>query len=586
MRVYKFRNCLLNTAERSVIKENQHLDLTTKTFDVLEYLIENAGKVVSKDEILGHVWNGNFVEESNLPVHISKLRRSLSETRDYRFIETVQGTGYRFVAPLETVGHAEWQAALTALRDFPFVESKSRTDTLQSIAVLPLRNESGDPDLEYLADGLTEGLINALSHIPEVKVIARNTVFRFKNADVDACRLGENLGVRVMLTGRVRVVDEIIFVGVELIRGLDGTQIWGDSYKRQFSEILSLQDDILFSIREKLGLANPAKKRLLANPLTSNAESYRLYLRGKYLLEKRSSGDMYKAIDFFTKSVSLDVQNIHSYTEIVEGYRLLYVFDYISYSEFCSKSKPVVDLLNRWDGTSDAVQVMYCDLKMLDWKFCEAAQYCRQALVTNPNCLKGRLRYSELLLQSRNFTAALEQLETIMTLDPLSAVTYIHIARLFYLTGRYDDAIAYLDDALELEPGSYEVLALKGAVYMELGNYEAAMRDFQHSLHEYHHPEILAMTAVVYAKRGQGAQALKILRKLESDSKGSSGHSSRLAYIYLALGQKNEAYACLDAAYSMHEPDLRALTYDHRWLPLRSEPRFVRRVRRVGLPAL
>src|SRR5215203_6420261 len=111
MQVYKFRDCLLHTAERSVIKERQHLDLTTKTFDVLQYLIENAGKVVSKDEILGNVWNGNFVEESNLPVHISKLRKSLHEANDRRFIETVQGVGYRFVAPLQTVDEDEWQAA-------------------------------------------------------------------------------------------------------------------------------------------------------------------------------------------------------------------------------------------------------------------------------------------------------------------------------------------------------------------------------------------------------------------------------------------------------------------------------------------
>src|SRR5215204_2206604 len=136
MHVYKFRDCLLHTAERSVIKERQHLDLTTKTFDVLQYLIENAGKVVSKDEILGNVWNGNFVEESNLPVHISKLRRSLCESRDCRFIETVQGTGYRFVAPLKRVSEDEWQRAVSSSRAQAALEPNLGTMTNHSIAVL------------------------------------------------------------------------------------------------------------------------------------------------------------------------------------------------------------------------------------------------------------------------------------------------------------------------------------------------------------------------------------------------------------------------------------------------------------------
>src|SRR5678815_2428774 len=117
MNIYKFRDCLLNTLERSVIRDNNHLELTTKTFDVLQFLIENSGKVVTKDEILGRVWNGSFVEESNLPVHISKLRRLLDESIDRKFIETVQGTGYRFVAPLESIGQDEWQSAITLGND-------------------------------------------------------------------------------------------------------------------------------------------------------------------------------------------------------------------------------------------------------------------------------------------------------------------------------------------------------------------------------------------------------------------------------------------------------------------------------------
>src|SRR5687768_11711064 len=141
MQVYKFRNCLLNTVERSVIRDRQYLELTTRTFDLLQFLIENAGKVVTKDEILGNVWNGNFVEESNLPVHISKLRKSLGETRTSRFIETVQGVGYRFLAPVHEVGAEEWRKS--HFSDGTTVQSAWEAGLIstRSIAVLPLENE-------------------------------------------------------------------------------------------------------------------------------------------------------------------------------------------------------------------------------------------------------------------------------------------------------------------------------------------------------------------------------------------------------------------------------------------------------------
>ena len=182
MQVYKFRNCLLNTAERSVIRERQSLELTPKTFDVLQYLIENVEKVVTKDEILGNVWNGSFLEESNLPVHISKLRRSLGEVKGKRFIETIQGSGYRFVAPVQSVNGDALQSSLRGL-DRPIASHKSSKLSFDSIAVLPIENESANSDLDYIAGGLTESITNSLSLIHELRVIARNTAFRYKNKD-------------------------------------------------------------------------------------------------------------------------------------------------------------------------------------------------------------------------------------------------------------------------------------------------------------------------------------------------------------------------------------------------------------------
>ena len=583
MKIYKFRNCLLNTAERSVLKDNECLELTTRTFDVLQFLIEHAGEIVTKDELLGTVWNGNFVEESNLPVHISKLRRSLSETRDARYIETVQGTGYRFVAPVHEVSEDAWEAL--AEREFRRSERGDAPQPLHSIAVLPLENESGDPDNEYLTDGLTESLINSLSHFPNLRVIARNTVFRFRNKNVDVRELGATLGVSRVLTGRVRILNDNLIVGVELINADDGAQVWGKHYTRSIGDLVEIQEDISLAIAEKICVSKLGIRRLFFNSPTRDAESYRFYLKGKFFLEKRSKEDLYKAVHFFQESLAVDSENVHSYVEIVDCYRLLHVFDFISYPEFWQSTKPFLAALDNRIQSLDAVQVMYCDLRMLEWRFAEAALYCRRALAINPNSLKGRLRYSDLLLQSRNLSGALEQLEIIMTIDPLSPLTYIRTGRLLYIAGRYDDAIAYLNDALELERDNFEALALRGAVYIETGDYEKALANFEASLRSEYQWEALAMIGVVYAKQGNPKKSWRIVRQVEAEVRRSLNHSIKLAHLYLALGEHAKVFDCLDRASEQHEPDLRALPYDPRWESIRAEPRFRDLVRKVGLPS-
>lgn len=175
-----------------MIRDGKRLELTPKTFDVLQLLVEKSGEIVSKDELLGTVWNGSFVEEGNLPVHISKLRRLLNDNKAEHFIETVQGSGYRFVSPVKVVSANEWQKSLPSKNGTQSVRT-STGFVFDSIAVMPLRNESNNPEIDYLADGLTESFINSLSRIPDLKVIARDTEFRYKNnKDAVQKRLGPN----------------------------------------------------------------------------------------------------------------------------------------------------------------------------------------------------------------------------------------------------------------------------------------------------------------------------------------------------------------------------------------------------------
>lgn len=585
MKIYRFRNFYLNPTERRLIKNGQFLDLTTKSFDVLQLLIENGNEIVTKDEILGKVWNGSFVEEGNLPVHISKLRRLLDEAKNQTFIETVQGSGYRFVAPVYEVSHAEWEKNISDVAPASG-EATPREWAFDSIAVLPLQNENGDEDIEYLADGLTESFINSLSRLPNLKVIARNTVFRYKNKNVDAREVGETLGVATTLTGRIRIIKERLIIGIELTKTTDGTQLWGTHFNRLFTDIFDIQDRIISEVLENLkSEINNASKNFSINQITRNSESYRFYLKGKYFLGTWTLEGITKAISYFEKSISYDPCNVYSYVEIVECYISLFLSDNISCAKALVKIKPLLSLISEFDQNLDKIQAVYGAKKMyLDWNFKEAEMHFHSALNLNSNCSTARNRYLQLLIYLDRFPEALKELSNLMIDDSLSIMVYQRIGRMFYYLNQFDSAIIYLEEFLEMEPTDYTSLALLGATLTELGNYERALMMFHNSLNIQFNFETLAMIGYTYANAGKKGEALEIINQIKFQSTDNNQRSTKLARIYFALGEKETAYKVLEQALEHHEADLIALKIDPRLRKVKNEPRFKELVIKVGLP--
>ncbi|HKP68238.1 MAG TPA: winged helix-turn-helix domain-containing protein, partial [Pyrinomonadaceae bacterium] len=480
MLIYRFRNCLLNTVERSVIKGDQHVELTTKTFDVLLYLIQNAGKVVTKDELLGAVWGGNFVEESNLPVHISKLRRSLGDVRGERYIETVQGVGYRFTAPVSRVGPELWERGLKRSAKTPGVVLGTVFD---SIAILPLENLNGSKETEYLAEGLTESLINKLSVTSNLRVIARNTAFRYKGENIDVGEVGGVLGVGAILTGRARIIGNEVAIGVELVRVQDGSQLWGEHFHREFSDIIRIQEEITTAISKTLCDQLDVSQGKIQYPGTSDPSSYKAYLMGIHLLGKRTEACVHKAIKCFAESASHDAENMLAYVKTVEAYQFLYIIDSISHDEVIATIQPFLSILTQSKQANDAIHSLYGTLSLhLYWNFEVAEDHLRKALMLNPNRVETLSRLAEVLVCTGRGDEAKEQIGRILHMDPFSLPTYNRIARLLYLSSSYDEALCYLSDAMDLEPYDYETLALRGSVLTELRKYDAALQLFRQSL--------------------------------------------------------------------------------------------------------
>ena len=253
---YQFGPFSLHTREHLLVRDNEHLPLTVKSFKTLLVLVENSGHLVERSELLEHVWPNTFVEEANLTQQVFTLRRLLGLDHNGRqYIETVPKVGYRFTA---TVRRVSDEAHIRALKNQPqarFVtkDAVAAVDSMiDSIAVLPLVNVNNEPDTEYLSDGIAETIINNLSQLPQLRVMAASTVFRCKGVDVDPQKIGRELNVRAVVTGKIIRLNQRLIFRFELIDVTDGSQLFGQEYARQCSDILELHGEISMAISREL----------------------------------------------------------------------------------------------------------------------------------------------------------------------------------------------------------------------------------------------------------------------------------------------------------------------------------------------
>ncbi|HKC62642.1 MAG TPA: winged helix-turn-helix domain-containing protein, partial [Pyrinomonadaceae bacterium] len=308
MRAYTFGPFLLDETMRRLSRGGEVVHLTTKLFDILLLLVKNHGQVVTKENLLSEIWPDSFVEENNLTVAVSALRKLLGETpKEHVYIETVPKQGYRFVALVnETIEGSAPHNSFERNQASSEILIKENEPTI-SLAVLPLVNTNNDSEIDYLSDGIAESIINCFSKLPRLKVMAYSTVARYKGQDVDPRRAGRELGVRAVLRGNIRHLGDRIVIGMELIDVNDGTQLWGEQYKLQFSNIFEVQEKIINEVSNNLFLRlTLEEKRQLRPDRTVNSEAYRHYLKGRYFMGKRTVSNIMKGIEYFYKAIGED----------------------------------------------------------------------------------------------------------------------------------------------------------------------------------------------------------------------------------------------------------------------------------------
>lgn len=583
--LFKFGDFYLNTFERTLVKDNKSIPIPSKTFDVLHLLVKRNGKTITKDTIMNEVWNGSFVEEGNLSVHISKLRKLLEATKDEPFIKTVSGHGYQFVVNVEAVSKRpdKAKAAPGSRRSTAISDDEFRPD---SIAVLPLKNENGDEEIDYLADGLTESLINCLSYIPDFRVLARDTVFRYKDKDINPVEIGKTLGVASVLTGRIRIFKENLIIGVELVNTSDGIQIWGTHLNEPFADIFIMQEKLAEAIAENLKEnAFHTIKNALPGKSMQGTESYRLYLKGKYLLDKHLYENFDSSAKYFRESIQLDPRNALAHIALAECYLWQYAYDCKPLSESLNivlKSLDAAALIN--PNISSLYSIKGKAALNLEWDMQKSELFFKKAIKLNPNNIAAYHGYARLSIVTGNFPYAIKLSQKFESLAPLSSLNNKWAAQILYNLGDFESAATKLEEILAFEPNDPMTLTLLSAVFAEMGKFDSALEASEASFKIGHHYENIAMIGYIDGLAGHYDDAMKIIEKLEIASKNTFIPQLYRALIYTGLGKPDAAFGFLEQSFKNHESDIIALKIDPRFFIHRNDARFNDLISRIGLP--
>ncbi|HWS99779.1 MAG TPA: winged helix-turn-helix domain-containing protein [Pyrinomonadaceae bacterium] len=575
---YEFDSFRMELVSRRLLRDGQPVRLTTKDFDILLLLVSNRGRVVTKEELMGHVWPEQFVEENNLTVRVSALRKLLGESHERaRYIQTVQGRGYRFVAKVRAVGAVR---AGQVGRPAPDMHR-----AVSSLAVLPLGLIAVDPHEKYLGQGIADAIITKLGKIRRLRVPPTTAILRYSKPEIDLQEIGHKLGVDSVLTGQVQKVGERIRVTVQLTSTQRWQVLWAEKFDESFTNIFAVEDRVSERVANTLvqGLS-PGEQRILSRRYTNSTEAYRSYLEGRYFWNKRTEDGFKKGIRCFQQAINFDPQFALGHAGIALCYNLLASYGLLPPSECIPRTREAAARALELDETVADAHVALGHVKLMhDWDLPGAEEHLRRATELDTNNPTAHHWYSLYLRCLGRFDEALAALGRAHELDPLSLIIKTAVAGTYYFARQYEVAILKFREVLDLDPNfapAYSILSLS---YAHRGMYEEAIAAARKSVAADTNPEALVYLGFVHAMSGNRGAAMRVLAKLKKASKHQAVWSSHMAAIYSALGEKEQAFALLEKAYEERNLSMVALRVDQRFDNLRSDPRFAALVRRMGL---
>jgi eukaryotic-like serine/threonine-protein kinase len=463
---------------------------------------------------------------------------------------------------------------------------------INSVAVLPFSNANGDPNAEYLSDGITEGVIDKLSGLPNLKVISRTSAFRYKHRDIDPQKVAKELGVEALVTGRVVERGEDVSVSAELVDAREDKQLWGEQYSLRLANIPSLQQEIATAISGHLRVSlTREEKNRLARASTGNAEAYQLYLKGRYLANQERAESLKKGIGYFQQAIDHDPNYALAYASLADAYNDLgsgLVF--MPPNETLPNAKAAAMKAIQLDSTlAEGHAALGNAVLFNDWDWLSAERELKRAIELNPNSSVSHQRYGEALLVGGRFDESIAESKRAVELDPVSGAAIGDLAYCLLVQHRYEESIAYTQKALELDPSDPQnrgnlplALALKGLSEQAIAEFNKIPdKDKTVAAETQFFASILGW---IYAASGRRADAVRVAQQFKDFSAHAYVDFYSLAVIYAGMGDKDEAFHWLEKAYEEDSASMPYLGVDVFWDKLRSDSRFADLVRRVGMP--
>ena len=606
---YEFDVFRVDAGRHLLLRDGQSVNLAPRAFNMLLALIRRRGEVLAKDELMRQLWPDTVVEENNLTVIISALRKALGENpQQHRYIVTIPGRGYSFVAEVREIVEALPEAATPPALTLPaappsrarvlshhriilaalsvlviavtaWLVIKSRQPAteaaVKTIAVLPFKNLSGQSGDEYLTLGLADTLITSLGNLRQV--VTRPTSSVLKYADADPLTAGRQLGVDALIDGRFQRLNDRIRITVQLIRVSDGAPLWSEKFDEKFTDVFAVQDATAERVSQALALRlSGEEKRLLARTLTASPEAWQLYLRGRYFWNKRTAEGLKKGIGYFEQATEKDPAYALAWAGLADSYNLLSYYSLSSPKDSFPKARAAAQKALSLDDTlAEAHTSLALALMAYDRDRAGAEREYQRAIALNPNYPTAHQWYAEYLTSQERFDEALAEIKRARELDPLSLITSSVEGFVNYYARRYDQAVTHLEELLEPDPDFWPARWFLGWTYIAQGNHRQAIAELERARHlSGNNSGVVAELACAYAAAGRQEDARLVLAELLQQTGTGYVSPYRIAAIYAALKEDEAALAWLQKADAERNWEFQYIKIDPGFDNLRSSPRF------------
>ena len=572
----RFEDFEVNSRSGELLRRGSKVRLQNQPFQVLMLLLENAGEVVTREELQARVWeHDTFVDfDRGLNKAIHLLRRALRDrVIKPHFIENLPRRGYRFMVPVETV-------EVSAAR-LPKSQTSSPRIRLESVAVLPLENLSGDPAHEYFSDGTTAELISGLARIGSARVISRMSAMAFKGTRKTVRAIARQLRVDAIVEGTVTRSDQKVRITAQLIHARSERLLWSGTFERDLCDILSLQAELAHVIAQQI-------HRVLEPPDLPaprvNSQAYELLLKGRFFRDKMTPPDLATSISFLTQAIELDPTYAHAYGELAQAFFYSGVFGVDHSAETFAKARSAALKAIELDESVATAHNSLAAIHIFhDWDWAAAEAESRRAVELNPGEPVGYVHLADYMSIQGRHDEAIEQFKRALQLDPISRVYLGGFALVLHRARRYMESIAECRKALEIDPRYPNAMWFLALSLEQTGNLQESIATLERVAELSHAPHFRALLGRAYALSGAQPKALEILNDLTTLSQRTYISPFDLAVIRAGLGDLNETFRLLEEAYDQRVFRIIELTFPM-FDNLRQDQRWKDLVSRIGLP--